>query len=378
MSQRDYYEVLGVNRSASPEEIKSAFRKLARQYHPDVSEDSNAEEKFKEINEAYAVLSDADKRAAYDRYGHAGLNNFGGAPDFSNLDIEDILEMFGFGMGFDFGFGGRGRSQRANRARRGADLQYTVDLDFEEAVFGVEKEIHFTRDEVCSRCEGSRAEPGTSKVRCTTCNGQGEVRQSRQTLFGSMVQVITCPTCNGQREIVETPCKQCGGSGLERQNRSKTVQIPSGVDSGTRVRLSGEGQPGTNGGPNGDLYLRIKVKHHQYFQRREYDILLNLDINIAQATLGADVEVPTVDGPAILSIPAGTQPGKVLRMREKGVPHLRGDRRGDQLVIINVEIPKKVSAEQRELLEKLAESLGSEVRPQERSILDQVRDFFTG
>jgi molecular chaperone DnaJ len=370
--------VLGVSKGASQDDIKSSFRKLARQYHPDVSEDENAEEKFKEINEAYAVLSDTDKRAAYDRYGHAGLNNFGGAPDFSNLDIEDILEMFGFGMGFDFGFGGRSRTQRSNRARRGADLQYTLDLTFEEAVFGVEKEINFTRDEVCSHCAGSRAEPGTSKVRCTTCNGQGEVRQSRQTLFGSMVQVITCPTCQGRGEMVETACKQCNGSGLERKNRSKTVQIPNGVDSGTRVRLSGEGQPGTNGGPTGDLYLRIKVRRHQYFQRRDYDILLNLDINIAQATLGADVEVPTVDGTAILSIPAGTQPGKVLRMRDKGVPHLRTDRRGDQLVIINIEIPKRVSDEQRELLEQLAESLGSEVHPQERSILDQVRDFFAG
>jgi len=376
MSQRDYYEVLGIAKSTSPEEIKAAFRKLARQFHPDVSEEPEAEEKFKEINEAYAVLSDTDKRAAYDRYGHAGLNNFGGAPDFSNLDIEDILEMFGFGMGFDFGFGGRGRSQRSNRARRGADLQYTLELTFEEAVFGIEKEINITRDEVCSRCDGSSAEPGTSKVRCTTGNGQGEVRQSRQTLFGSMVQVITCPTCQGRGEMVETACKQCSGSGLERKSRAKTVNIPSGVDSGTRVRLSGEGQPGVNGGPTGDLYLRVKVKRHQFFQRRENDIVLNLDVNIAQATLGADVEVPTVDGDAILSIPAGTQPGKVLRMRDKGVPHLRSERRGDQLVVINVEIPSRVSAEQRELLEKLAESLGSEVHPQERSLFDQVRDFF--
>jgi molecular chaperone DnaJ len=376
MSQRDYYEVLGVAKGTSQEEIKSAFRKLARQYHPDVSEEPNAEEKFKEINEAYAVLSDADKRAAYDRYGHAGLNNFGGAPDFSNLNVEDILEMFGFGMGFDFGFGGRSRSQRSNRARRGGDLQYTLELTFEEAVFGADKDLNIVRDEVCSRCDGSSAEPGTSKVRCTTCNGQGEVRQSRQTLFGSMVQVITCPTCQGRGEMVETPCNQCSGSGLERKTRTKSVQIPRGVDSGTRVRLSGEGQPGTNGGPTGDLYLRIKVKQHKYFQRRDYDILLNLDVNIAQATLGADVEVPTVDGEAILSIPAGTQPGKVLRMREKGVPHLRSERRGDQLVIINVEIPKRVTPEQRDLMEELAESLGSEVHPQERSLFDQVRDFF--
>lgn len=376
MSQQDYYETLGVPKSASQDEIKSAFRKLARQYHPDVSSAEDAEERFKEINEAYAVLSDAEKRAAYDRYGHAGLNGFGGAPDFSNMDFEDIINnMFGFDMGFDFG--GRRRGGR-NRPARGADLQYNLHLEFEEAVFGVEKEVEFVRDEVCSHCSGSKAEPGTQAVRCPTCNGQGEVRQSRQTLFGAMVQVVTCPNCSGTGEIVETPCKQCGGRGIERQKRSKTVQVPGGVDTGTRIRLSGEGQPGANGGPSGDLYLAIRVNAHKFFQRREYDILLNLDINIAQATLGAEVEVPTVDGPAILSIPAGIQPGKVLRMRSKGVPYLRSDKRGDQLVIINIEIPKRLSTEQRELMEKMAESLGTEVKPQERSLLDQVRDFFTG
>jgi molecular chaperone DnaJ len=375
MSQQDYYETLGIPNGAGQDEIKSAFRRLARQYHPDVSDAPDAEERFKEINEAYAVLSDEEKRAAYDRYGHAGLNGFGGAPDFSNLDIEDILNMFGFGMGFDFG---RRRSGGGNRPRRGADLQYNLVLEFEEAVFGVEKEVEFTRDEICSRCQGSKAEPGSSPVRCKTCGGQGEVRQSRQTLFGSMVQVTTCPTCGGSGQIVETPCSQCNGRGIERKSRRKTVQIPGGVDTGTRIRLSSEGQPGANGGPSGDLYLSIRVNKHKFFQRREYDILLNLDINIAQATLGAEVEVPTVDGPAILSIPAGTQPGKVLRMRGKGVPYLRSERRGDQLVVINTEIPKRLTDEQRELMEKLAESLGTEVKPQERSFLDQVRDFFSG
>lgn len=375
MSERDYYETLGVPKGANGDEIKSAFRRLARQYHPDVSQEPDAEERFKEINEAYAVLSDDEKRAAYDRYGHAGLNGFGGAPDFSNLDIEDILNMFGFGMGFDFG---RRSRRSANSPRRGADLQYNMTLEFEEAVFGVEKEVEFTRDEICERCSGGKAEPGTSAVRCSTCNGQGEVRQSRQTLFGSMVQVVTCPACSGAGQIVETPCKQCNGRGIERKNRKKTVEVPAGVDSGTRIRLNAEGQPGMNGGPPGDLYLSLRVQPHKFFKRRENDILLNLDINIAQATLGADVEVPTVDGPAILEIPSGTQPGKVLRMRGKGVPYLRSDRRGDQLVIINTEIPKRLTAEQRELMEKMAESLGTEVKPQERSILDSVRDFFMG
>ena len=336
---------------------------------------TDAEDRFKEINEAYAVLSDDEKRAAYDRYGHAGLNGFGGAPDFSNLDIEDLLNMFGFG-----GLGGFGRQRRSNpnAPRRGADLQYNMNLEFEEAVFGIEKDVEFIRDEICESCNGSKAEPGTSAVRCTTCNGQGEVRQTRQTLFGAMVQVVTCPTCSGSGQIVESPCKQCHGRGIERKTRKKNVSVPGGVDTGTRIRLSGEGQPGTNGGPNGDLYLSLRVNQHKFFKRRENDILLNLDINIAQAALGADVEVPTVDGPATLSIPAGTQPGKVLRMRNKGVPHLRSERRGDQLVIVNTEIPKRLNDEQRGLLEKLAESLGTEVKPQERSIIDSVRDFFGG
>lgn len=374
MSQRDYYEVLGVPKGASGDEIKSAFRSLARKYHPDVSEEANAEEKFKEINEAYAVLSDDQKRAAYDRYGHAGLNGFGGAPDFSNIDLSDL---FGDLFGFDFGFG-RSRGRTRTRPRQGSHIQYVLDLDFEEAVFGVEKEIEITRDEVCSRCDGNKAEPGTSPIKCSTCNGAGEVRQARQTMFGSMVQVTTCPTCGGSGETISTPCKQCSGRGIERQTRTKTVEVPAGVDNGTQIRMSGEGQPGIHGGPPGNVYLIVKVKPHKYFRRKEDDILLNLDINIAQAALGADVEIPTVDGNAILTIPVGTQPGKVLRMREKGVPHLRSKGRGDQLVIINVEIPTKLSKEQRQLMEQLAESLGTEVRPQERSIIDSLRDFFSG
>jgi molecular chaperone DnaJ len=374
MAKRDYYETLGIGRGASEDEIKSAFRRLARQYHPDVSQESDAEERFKEINEAYAVLSDDEKRAAYDRYGHAGLNGVGGVPDFSTIDLSDIFEEL-----FGFGFGGRGRSRRGrNVPRRGSDLQYSVNLTFEEAVFGAEKEVEITRDEVCSHCNGERAEPGTSSTRCSTCNGAGEVRTSRQTLFGSMVQVTTCPTCRGEGTVIETPCKTCNGRGLERKILKKTVAVPGGVDSGTQIRLSGEGQPGTNGGPNGDLYLAIKAKPHKYFRRHNHDILLDLDINVAQATLGADVEVPTVDGPAKLNIPAGIQPGKVLRLRNKGVPHLRSDKRGDQLVVINVEVPTRLNGEQRELFEKLAESLGSEVHPQERGFFDRLRDVLGG
>ncbi len=374
MAKRDYYEVLEIPRNATPDDVKAAFRKLARQYHPDVSQEANAEEHFKEINEAYSVLSDPDKRAAYDRFGHAGVQNQGGVPDFT-VDFGDLFDEF-FG-----GFGGFGRStnrRTRNAPRRGADLQYNVDLTFEESIFGVEKEIEISRDEVCDICGGKGAEPGTSPVRCSTCNGSGEVRQVRQTLLGSMVQVSTCPVCNGKGETIATPCHICGGRGLVRRNRKKTVSIPAGVDNGNQIRLAGEAQPGENGGPNGNLYLVIRVLSHKYFRRRENDILLDLNINLAQATLGAEVDVPTVDGPTKLRIPAGIQPGKVLRMRGKGVPHLRGNGRGDQMVVVNVEVPKTLTIEQRKLMEKLAESLGSEVRPAERGFLEWLKETLGG
>jgi molecular chaperone DnaJ len=373
MPPRDYYEVLGVPRNASQDEIKGAFRRLARQYHPDVSTEPDAEERFKKINEAYAILSDDEKRATYDRFGHAGVQGMGGtAPDFS-MDFADIFEEF-------FGFGGFGRSSRRarNAPHRGTDLQLKVDLTFEESVFGIEKEIEFTRDEVCSTCQGRGAEPGTSPARCPTCGGSGEVRQVRQTLLGSMVQVATCPTCNGQGETISTPCHTCNGRGLERKTRKKVVSIPGGVDTGTQIRLAGEGQPGTNGGPNGNLYLVIQVKAHQYFRRRGEDIMLDLSINVAQATLGADVEVPTVDGSEKLKIPSGIQPGKVLRIRGKGFPYLRGSGRGDQLIIVNIDIPKHLTTEQRQLFEQLAKSLGSEVHPQERGFLDWLKETLGG
>jgi molecular chaperone DnaJ len=371
-SKRDYYDVLGVPRGAAEAEIKSAFRRLAREYHPDVNKSPDAEERFKELNEAYAVLSDPQKRAAFDRFGHAGVEGMGGMPDFTNVDLGDIFEEL-----FGFGFGRRGSRQR-NAPRRGSDLQYNLSLEFEEAVFGVEKTVEFTRDEECGRCEGTGAEPGTEPTQCPTCAGRGEVRQSRQTLFGNMVQVTTCPSCRGTGQMIGSPCEVCSGRGLERKVVEKSVEIPAGVDSGTQVRLANEGQPGSNGGPKGDLYIAISVRPHKYFRRREYDILLDLDVNIAQATLGADVQVPTVDGDATLSIPDGIQPGKVLRMRGKGVPYLRGGGRGDQLVLVNVEVPKHLDDEQRELFEKLAESLGTEVHPQERGFLDRLKEVLGG
>jgi molecular chaperone DnaJ len=370
MSDSDFYDILGVNRNAGDDEIKAAFRKLARQYHPDVNKQPDAEEKFKEINEAYGVLSDPTKRARYDRFGRAGLGNMGGFHDYT-VDFADIFdELFG-----QFGFS-TGRSSR-RAPRRGRDLQMGVSLTFEEAVFGAEKQIDFERDETCSRCKGSGAEPGTSPTRCPTCGGQGQVRQVRQTLLGQMMQTAACPNCGGRGEVIASPCHTCRGGGLERRKVHKSVDIPAGVDSGTQVRLAGEGEPGVYGGPNGSLFLLLDVQPHRFFKRRDNDILLNLDINLAQATLGAEVSVPTVDGEEQLRIPAATQPGKVIHLKGKGVPHIRRkDHRGDQLVIINVEIPSKLTREQRELFEKLAATLGTTVEPKEKGFLDWLNEAF--
>jgi molecular chaperone DnaJ len=373
MASRDYYEILGVGRNASPEELKAAFRNLARKYHPDVNKEPDAEEKFKEMNEAYAVLSDPEKRAAYDRYGVEGLRGMGGMPDFTTVDFSDLFEeLFGFG-----GFGSN-RGRRRNVPRRGADLSYTVQLTFEEAVFGVDKEIEITRDEICTTCRGTGAEPGTSPTRCATCGGRGEVRQVRQTFLGSMVQVTTCPTCNGSGEVNATPCHTCRGRGQERKTVRKVVSVPAGVDNGTQIRLAGEGQPGENSGPNGNLFLEIAVKPHKFFHRRDDNIMLNLGVNLAQAALGAEVEVPTLDGMTKLSIPAGTQPGKVITLKGKGVPHLRSNGRGDELVMIEVEVPTRLTADQRRLFEELARTLGSEVKPQEKSFVDRLKDVLGG
>jgi molecular chaperone DnaJ len=371
MAKPDYYEILGVSRNASNEELKSAFRTLARKYHPDVNKEPDAEEKFKEINEAYAVLSDPEKRRVYDQYGAEGLNGMGGMPDWTSMDFSDILGEF-------FGFGSTSARQRQNAPRRGADLNYSVVLTFEEAVFGVDRQVEITRDEICSTCHGSGSEPGITPTRCTTCGGKGEVRQVRQTFLGSMVQVTTCPVCNGRGEVITSPCHTCKGRGLERKTLTKTVSIPGGVDNGNQVRLAGEGQPGVNGGPHGNLYIEIKVKSHKFFRRKGNDILLDLNINIAQATLGAEIEVPTVEGPANLKIPAGTQPGKVFTLRSKGFPILHSNSRGDELVIINVEVPTRLSADQRKLFEQIGATLGTEVRPQEKSFVDKLRDVLGG
>ena len=372
MPKRDYYEILEVEKTANQDKIKSAFRTLARKYHPDVNKEPDAEERFKEINEAFMVLSDEEKRSVYDRFGHEGLRSAGGMPDWSTIDPFEIFEQF-FG-----GFGGFSTRQRRNSPRRGEDLYHSITLEFSETATGVDRKLEITRDEVCERCSGNGAEPGTSAETCSTCKGRGEVRQVRQTFLGSMVQVAACPDCKGAGRVITHKCSSCNGRGYERKKLTKTIPVPAGVDNGTQIRLSGEGQPGTNGGPRGNLYIEIKVKPHKFFRRRKDDVLLNLNINIAQATLGAEVKVPTLDGDEKLIIPSGTQPGKVFKLRNKGIPHLRHGGKGDQMVIINVDIPSRLTSEQRQLFEELADTLGSEVLPQERSFFDILKDVLGG
>ncbi|MDO9546387.1 MAG: molecular chaperone DnaJ [Pelolinea sp.] len=372
MAKRDYYEILGVAKSANQDEIKSAFRNLARKYHPDVNKEHDAEERFKEINEAFMVLSDEEKRSVYDRFGYEGLRSTGGMPDWNTDNPFDIFEQFFGGLG---GFNSR---QRRDGPLRGEDLYASISLEFEETSTGVDRELEITRDEVCERCSGSGAEPGTNPETCSTCKGRGEVRQVRQTFLGSMVQVGTCPDCRGAGRVITHKCTACKGHGYERKTFTKTIPVPAGVDNGTQIRLSSEGQPGANGGPRGNLYVEIKVKPHKFFRRRKDDVLLDLNINIAQATLGAEVKVPTLYGKEKLVIPSGTQPGKVFKLRNKGIPHLRSGGHGDQLVVVNVEIPSRLTSNQRKLFEQLADTLGSEVLPQERSFLDILKDVLGG
>jgi molecular chaperone DnaJ len=369
-TKRDYYEVLGVQRSATPEEIKKAFRRLAREYHPDVNKDPGAEAKFKEINEAYEVLSDSQKRTMYDRFGHsmpgsggAGYDPFGGADPFST-----IFDAF-----FGGGMAGGGRTQRAG-PQRGADLRYNLRISFEEAIFGCEKEIEFRRLETCPACSGSGAEPGTDPVRCPKCGGSGEIRQ-RAPIF-NMVTVTTCDACGGTGHVIPIPCRTCSGEGRVRQSRSIPVKIPAGVDSNSQIRISGEGEAGPRGGPHGNLYVALDVEPHRYFLRDGNDIILELKLNMAQAALGDELTVPTVDGEEPLKIPAGTQTGQTFRLRGKGVPYLRQSGRGDQVVIARVMVPTKLSDHQRKLLQELSKTLEGAAPGGERddSFFSRIKD----
>lgn len=347
--KRDYYEVLGVQRNASQDEIKKAFRRLARQYHPDVNKAPDAEAKFKEINEAYEVLSDPEKRGMYDRFGHAGPNAAPGFDPFASADpFSSIFETF---------FGGTVRGTQRG-PQRGADLRYTLSISFEEAIFGVEKTIEFRRMETCQACRGSGAEPGTEPVRCPKCGGLGEIRQ-RAPLF-NMVTVTTCDMCRGEGTVIAIPCRECRGEGRVRQTRKMTVRVPPGVDSSSQIRISGEGDAGPRGGPYGNLYVVIDVQPHPYFIREGNDIILELPLNVAQAALGAEVDVPTIEGKERLTIPPGVQSGAVFRIRGKGAPFLRSSGRGDQIVVVRVVVPTNLNDHQRRLFEELARSLDKE------------------
>jgi molecular chaperone DnaJ len=375
MAKRDYYEVLGVSKTATDDEIKKAFRKLARQYHPDVNKDNPkaAEAKFKEANEAYSVLSDPQKRAAYDQYGHAANDpNFGaGMGGFGDTGFD------GFGDIFDMFFGGgRGTHRQRNGPQRGNDLRYDLEVDFEAAAFGKETVVEIPRTETCPTCYGNGAKPGTPIKTCPVCNGTGQVQVTQNTAFGRFVNVRTCERCHGEGKTIETPCPECRGSGRVRKTRKIDVKIPAGVESGSRLRISGEGEAGLRGGSPGDLYIYIYVKKHPEFERQGDDIYSEVKISMAQATLGTNIMVSTLDGKVELKIPEGTQYGTSFRLRGRGVTHLRGQGRGDHYVKVKISTPTRLTGEQRELFKKLALSFGEHLSADDKGFMDRVRDAF--
>ncbi|HEY5476566.1 MAG TPA: molecular chaperone DnaJ [Tepidiformaceae bacterium] len=374
--QKDYYEILGVERNASPADLKKAYRRLAMEFHPDRNSAADAPERFKEINRAYEVLSDPEKRAAYDRYGHAGVDgSSSGAQGFDGFSTFD-----GFGDIFDAFFGGGQRGTRRRRGpARGADLRYNMRLTFEEAVFGVDKEIEYPRFERCGRCTGKGAEPGTDLSVCPDCNGAGEIRRAQQSIFGQFVNVTACGRCQGEGRVVLNPCTTCHGAGREKKNRKISVKVPAGVDDGAQIRLSGEGETGAHSGEPGNLYVVLSVAEHERFQRMDDHILLEFPVNIAQAALGSRVTIPTLDGETDFEIPAGTQSGEEFILRGKGVPHLRANGRGDMVVRVHAVVPEELTQEQRTLLEQLAKTMGTPTLPRKgKGFFERLRDAVAG
>ncbi|MEQ2442701.1 molecular chaperone DnaJ [Pseudoflavonifractor intestinihominis] len=363
--KRDYYEVLGVSKSASDDEIKKAYRKLAKQYHPDLNPgDKTAEAKFKEVNEAYEVLSDKDKRAKYDQFGHAGVDpNFGagaGGPfggfsgaDFGDIDLGDI-----FGSFFGGGFGGGSSSSRRNGPMKGDTLRAGVTITFEEAAFGCEKEIILNREESCDTCHGTGCEPGTTAEICPNCRGTGTVRIQRGGGAFTFATTTTCPKCGGTGKIIHQPCKTCNGSGSVRKQRKITVKIPAGIDNGQAVSLRGQGGAGRNGGPAGDLIISVTVRPHAFFKRDGTSVYMEQPVSFLQATLGAELEIPTIDGKVKWTLPEGTQPGTTFRLRGKGIPSINGRGRGDQFVTVQVQVPRNLSREQKEALHAYGQAMG--------------------
>ena len=366
--KRDYYEVLGVSRDADGNMLKSSYRKLALQYHPDRNPDNReAEEKFKEAAEAYGVLSDDQKRSTYDRFGHQGVQQMdqGAGFDPNSFDLGDLFSQFGFGDVL----GGRGRT---NRVMRGEDVRYDLQINFEDAAFGMTAEIQVPRHEKCGRCEGQGAEPGSGASTCPQCKGRGEVLYQQ----GFLSVRRTCNQCGGAGKVVRNPCRECRGEGFVQVNRKLKVTIPAGVGDGNRLRLSGEGQPSPNGGPNGDLYVFLKVKEHPFFERHENDLHCTIPVNFAQAALGVEIQVPTLVGePAALKIPEGAQTGTQLRLKKQGIAQVNGHTRGDIVVHLHVKTPAKLTRDQRKLFEQLRETLPTENEPSEKGIFERVKDY---
>jgi len=372
--KRDYYEVLGVSKGASDDEIKKAYRKLAKKYHPDMNPgDKGAEAKFKEVNEAYSILSDSEKRARYDQFGHAGVDpNYGaGGPgggfggfDMGDIDLGDIFGSF-FGGGFG-GFGGSASSRR-NGPQKGESLRASLTISFEEAAFGCEKEINLNRTEECEACHGSGAEPGTTAETCPDCRGTGVVRVQQRTGGFAFSSTAPCSRCRGTGKIIHTPCKACGGSGSVKKTKRVTVSIPAGIDDGQAISLRGQGNAGKNGGPAGDLIVAVHVKPHPQFHRDGTTVLYEQPVTFYQAVMGAELEIPTIDGKVKYNLPAGTQTGTTFRLRGKGIPELRGRGRGDQYVTVRVQVPTSLNGEQKEALRAFAEAMGEDV-PEESGL----------
>ena len=365
--KRDYYEVLGVGKGASDDDLKRAYRKLAKKYHPDVNPgDKDAEAKFKEVNEAYSVLSDKEKRARYDQFGHAGVDpSYGGGAggfggfDMGDIDLGDIFGSFFGGGGFG-GFGGGGG--RRNGPQKGESLRASLTITFEEAAFGCEKEISLNRTEPCDACQGSGCEPGTTADTCPDCRGTGTVRIQQRTPLGVMASTATCSKCRGTGKIIHTPCKACGGTGSVKKSKRITVTIPAGIDDGQAISLRGQGNAGKNGGPAGDLIVSVRVKPHPQFQREGTTVLYEHKVTFYQAAMGAELEIPTIDGKVKYTLPAGTQSGTTFRLRGKGIPELRGRGRGDQYVTVRVQVPTSLSSEQKEALRAYAQAMGEDVQ----------------
>jgi molecular chaperone DnaJ len=364
--KRDYYEVLGVARQASAEELKQAFRKIAMDSHPDRHPDNPAAHaRFKEASEAYTVLSDPDRRRSYDLFGHAAAGASGPAVDFSDMPFADIFDTF-----FGGGFGGRARRERSNR---GDDLRYDMTITFEESFTGVERQIDVPRLASCDRCSGSGAEPGTGQETCPGCGGSGQIRRSAQSFFGQVVTTATCHTCGGAGRILKSPCVECRGQGRVQKAKRLAVKIPAGVDTGSQIRISGEGEAGPRGGPPGDLYVVLRVRAHPQLARHEQDVVYELRVNMVQAALGDRIEIPTLEGPVEIAIPAGTQNGQSFRLQGRGMPDVRGGRRGDEYVVVQVLIPKDLNPEQKALLRKVGGLTGKPEKVS-KGFFDKLRD----